>query len=173
MNLLSTRHHQPWFCCSLLLTDRTLVRLNQKKRCQNIKWTVSENINRTSVLNPSQASLFPDPNHRTQSLNGKKKNTNPWSETDILISEAVRPPQSSPAPPFVSGSPKEVRSFSERRDFALRVRQAGGVFYHIWCVGACQGKAEGLTEYHMWASSLTQIQKPGEKKKNHEKQLSH
>lgn len=41
--------------------------LNQQKQCQNVKQTISENINTTSVLNQSQAALFPGPNHRTQS----------------------------------------------------------------------------------------------------------
>lgn len=62
-------------------------------------------------------------------------------------SEAVRPPPGFPALPTVNGPPKEVRSFSERRDFALRVRQAGGVFYHIQCVRVCASKVEGLTDY--------------------------
>lgn len=104
---------------------------------------------------------FPAP---TTELNHKKKrHKKPWSETDMPISEAVRPPRGSPALPTVNGSPKEVRSFSESQDFALRVRQAGGVFYHIWCVKVCASQVEGLTEYHIWASSPTQIPNPGKK----------
>lgn len=137
--------------------------LNQQKQCQYVKRTISENINTMSVLNLSQAALFPGPNHRTQSE--KNRHKKPWSETDMPISKAVRPPWGSPALPTVNGSPKEVQSFSERHDFALRVRQAGGVFYHIWCVKVCASKVEGLTEYRNIASEhgLTQILNPGEK----------
>lgn len=93
----------------------------------------------------------------------KNRHKKPRSETDIPISEAVRPPQGFPALPFVNGSPKEVRSFSEYHDFAVRVRQAEGVFYHSWGVKVYAGKVEGLAEYHMSTSSLTQIQNPGKK----------
>lgn len=119
--------------------------LNQQKQRQNVKRTISENMNTTSVLNLSQVALFPGPNCRTQSE--KNRNKKPWSETDMPISEAVRPPRGSAALPTINGSPEEVQSFSERHDFAFRVRQAGGLFYHIWCVKVCASKVEGLTEY--------------------------